>query len=126
METKDFTDNPAENTCTTKRKRGLKPRSKRNRKRARGGVGILNLYSGQEDTNQDRKDVNQDDEESHPYQLQIDVVPLHANQTKIENKSKSRKRIRIVQPYPFTYATFAKARWTKRTLLGMFDYFIIE
>ncbi len=97
---------------SNKRKRGLKPRSKRNRKRPRGGVGVLNIY-------------NEDDEEGDTcaYEVQIDILPLEINQRKEtdhQQSTKDKRRIRVVRPYPFTYATFSKARWTNRTLLEVY------
>ena len=86
-------------SSTTKyrgKKRGMKPRSKRNRKRPRGGVGIL---TGPAAGNEERAD----DAAS---QVQIDVLPLRLP----GDDSETNKRIRVVRPYPFTFATFAKAR----------------
>jgi 23S rRNA-/tRNA-specific pseudouridylate synthase len=34
--------------------------------------------------------------------------------------SSSRRRIRVVKPYPFTFSTFAKARWIGRSLLDVY------
>lgn len=96
-----------------KRKRGLKPRSKRNRKRARGGIGIHNIYDTE-------RDVDGEDDSSQ-YQVQIDIMPLdiHYNDKKSYER-KGEKRIRVVRPYPYTHATFAKARWIDRTLLDVY------
>ena len=31
-----------------------------------------------------------------------------------------KRRVRIVRPYPYTFATFAKARWVGRTVLDVY------
>ena len=120
-----------------KRKRGLKPRSKRNRKRKRGGVGIPEVNgSGQSE-----------------YHVQIDILPLAITHNSITRTTKinqdrcqvigkdkedestiidstttagpssriSAKRVRVVRPYPFTFATFAKQRWVKRKIIDVYN-----
>jgi len=108
-----------------KRKRGLKPRSKRNRKRKRGGVGIPEVNgNGQSE-----------------YHVQIDVLPLAVTHHSIATRMKqdrcqvigqesiesasapsiSAKRVRVVRPYPFTYATFAKQRWVDRKIIDVYN-----
>ena len=85
------------------KKRGLKPRSKRNRKKARGG-GVLRYGSCESNDESDdySKDVN------------IQIVPLfHNNPTRKE-------RIRIIEPYFFRFSTFVKQRWVGRTVLDVY------
>lgn len=53
---------------------------------------------------------------SEPTTLQIDILPLSFPGDQVETK----KRVRIVRPYPFTFATFAKARWLGRSLLDVY------
>jgi 23S rRNA-/tRNA-specific pseudouridylate synthase len=114
LESSTATNKVQQDKKINKRKRGLKPRSKRNRKRARGGVGILNHFKQEKD--------EEDDATKEEYHVQIDIVPLeikdYDKKIKIHNRQ---KRIRVVQPYPFTYATFAKARWTNRSILDVYD-----
>ena len=51
-------------------------------------------------------------------------------------RTHDRRRVRIIHPYPYTFATFAKARWLGRTVADVYhqefgewriilDYFII-
>lgn len=37
------------------------------------------------------------------------------------NFDKNQKRIRVVKPYPFTFATFAKGRWLNRPILDVYN-----
>ena len=98
-----------------KKKRGLKPRSQRNRKRPRGGVGILNFTQSHEG------ECTSTIEEDQEYKVQIEIRPLDLQPNENLSLSTTKKRIRIVQPYPFTYSTFAKARWNKRTILDVYS-----
>ncbi len=77
------------------KKRGMKPRSQRNRKRPRGGVGILSGPTFDRIT----------DQESSLVQIEVRPLKLPGDDTETD------KRIRVVKPYPFTFATFAKARY---------------
>lgn len=66
--------------------------------------------------------------------LHIDVIPLSnalhliSDQSESASYSKGRqhhdnvdgRRVRIVHPYPYTFATFAKARWIGRTVLDVY------
>ena len=90
------------------KKRGKKPRSKRNRQRPRGGIGIV-VGS---DT-----DISAAADEATSTQVQIDVLPLKFPGDDLDG----RKRIRVVRPYPFTFATFAKERWLGRTVLDIYS-----
>ena len=81
------------------KKRGMKPHSQRNKKK-RSGVGILN-------------GIDDDASSSH---VQIDILPLKFP----GDESETNKRIRVVRPYPFTFATYAKARWLGRTVLDVY------
>lgn len=80
------------------KKRGMKPRSQRNRKKPRGGVGILTVEGATED--QDSL-------------VKVEILPLQFP----GDDTKTEKRIRVVRPYPFTFATFAKERYVGRSML---------
>ena len=74
----------------------MKPRSKRNRKRPLSEVNGLNedpIY------------------ETLVRRLEIDGKPIAA----------AHKWLRIIKPYPYTYSTFAKARWEGRTILDVYS-----
>ena len=87
---------------TTKKKRGLKPRSKRNRKRAKGGgVTVSNTNNNKGESNTEIK-------------VEAEVVPLFFD------KKDRMERLRVVKPYFFTFATFVKARWVGRTVLDVY------
>ena len=73
----------------------------RKRKRPRGG-GVV---GGEEE--------NGNTNEGNDQRVAIEIVPL--NQFDGDTR-----RIRIVKPYPFTFATFAKARWVNRSVLDVF------
>ena len=71
------------------RKRGMKPRSKRNRKRARA---------------------------TSPINFQTQILPLKLQDTTIQPLT----HVRVVEPYRFSFATFAKARWIGRSVLDVY------
>lgn len=74
------------------KKRGMKPRSQRNRKRPR---------------------VNEDlSFETEIYRLALDGKPL---------MNVAHPWIRVVKPYAYTFSTFAKARWIGRTVLDVYS-----
>lgn len=80
---------------TSKKKRGMKPRSRRNRKRPRS--------------------------ELHPngnveYETEICRLALDGRAV----LGTTCKWIRIVRPYPYTFATHAKERWLGRTVLDVY------
>ena len=63
--------------------------------------------------------------------LHIDVIPLSHALHLVSDQSVSisngrqhdnvdGRRVRIVHPYPYTFATFAKARWIGRTVLDVY------
>jgi len=78
------------------RKRGMRPRSKRNRKRARSERHAL-------------EEVTSPNVHIRP--LELDGRPIHAG---------TRTWIRAVEPYPHTFSTFAKSRWLGRTILDVY------
>jgi 23S rRNA-/tRNA-specific pseudouridylate synthase len=91
-----------------KNKRGMKPRSKRNRKRPRS-----ELHTNDHLT------------------VEATIVPLMTKQPPVisddplqPNKNRgsgsSRKMIRVLQPYLYTYCSHAKARWIGRTVLDVY------
>jgi 23S rRNA-/tRNA-specific pseudouridylate synthase len=77
-----------------KQKRGMKPRSQRNRKRPRS-----ELYSNENQTY-----------ETEICRLKLDGQPVKG----------AFAWVRVVKPYPYTFATFAKARWLGRSVLDVY------
>lgn len=77
------------------KKRGMKPRSKRNRKRARSKAHAL-------------EDVS----------YQTHVHPLAIDGKAVDDSTV--KWLRTVEPYPYSFSTFAKARWLSRTILDVY------
>jgi hypothetical protein len=75
-------------------KRGMKPRSKRNRKRARS-----ELHSIENQTFH-----------THVRPLELDGIAVKS----------STGWLRTVEPYPYSFSTFAKARWLGRTVLDVY------
>jgi hypothetical protein len=55
----------------------------------------------------------------------VEVLPL-SNALKLishqddKKQHSDKRRVRIVHPYPYTFATFAKARWIGRTVLDVY------
>ena len=78
-----------------KKKRGMKPRSKRNRKRARS-----ELHSNDD------------------LVIQADVIPLQLEGKPVKGGVDF---IRVIQPYPYTFSSHAKSRWLGRTLLDVYS-----
>lgn len=74
-------------------KRGMKPRSKRNRKRPRNEV-------------ENQQECN------------IHVNPLELDGMAVDQQQQS--WFRTIEPYPFTFSSFAKARWVGRTILDVY------
>ena len=108
----------------------MKSRPKRNRKRPRGGIGCL-VGDGESDDNSDEISP------SSSSVLRTEVVPLlrafdviiagtsrDQERREIANTSRNivehERRVRIVYPYPFKFATFAKARWVGRTVADIY------
>jgi Pseudouridylate synthases, 23S RNA-specific len=61
--------------------------------------------------------LSQDDTDSSSSLVQIDIVPL-----KLPGDSReSNRRLRVIRPYPFTFATYAKERWLGRTVLDVYN-----
>lgn len=105
-------------------------KTKRNRKRSRGGVGCLIA---------DEESNNDESSRSTSYLLRVEDVPLSkafslidssatksskADTSTQRNKllcSKDQRRVRIVHPYPYTFATFAKSRWLGRPLIDVYN-----
>lgn len=114
----------------------MKSRSKRNRKRPRGGIGCCLMGDGKDNNN---------DEDANKSLLQIETIPLSTAFKLISDSSSSdtkqsnhilnsnttakdsssdhhqRRRIRIIFPYPFTFATFAKQRWLGRSIVDIYN-----
>jgi len=74
----------------------MKPRSKRNRKRPRSEVHSLG------------EDLQYN---TQVYRLAIDGKPVQDSAV---------QWLRTVEPYPYTFSTFAKARWLERTILDVY------
>lgn len=108
----------------------MKSRSKRNRKRPRGGIGCL-VGDGESDDDSDEKSP------SSSSLLRTEVVPLsrafeiiiagasrdeERREITCTNKNivEHERRVRIIYPYPFTFATFAKARWVGKTVADIY------
>ena len=114
----------------------MKSRSKRNRKRPRGGIGCCLMGDGKDNNN---------DEDANKSLLQIETIPLstafklisdssssdtrqsndilNSNTTANDSNSdddQQRRRIRIIFPYPFTFATFSKQRWLGRSIVDIY------
>ena len=111
----------------------MKSRSKRNKKRPRGGIGF---FAGNGECNNDFINAK-------PL---VEVVPLSralsilsettarysddggtAKKIRYDTKVKSnddedwrKGSVRIVHPYPYTFATFAKARWIGRSVADVY------
>eukprot|EP00934_Nitzschia_sp_Nitz4_P006597 Nitzschia sp. Nitz4//scaffold189_size62959//41492//43147//NITZ4_006313-RA/size62959-processed-gene-0.24-mRNA-1//1//CDS//3329539911//6587//frame0 len=90
------TTSKTEATRQISRKRGPKPRSQRNRKRARS----------------ERQET--------PVSFQTNVQPLQLDGESILSVSQQPTWIRTVEPYPYTFTTYAKARWIGRTILDVY------
>lgn len=89
--------NDADNDVNRNNKRDKKtPRPKRNRKRPRFEKNSL------------PESVSH---KVHVYPLALDGRPIHGDAS---------TWIRAIEPYPFTFSTFAKARWLGRTILDVF------
>ena len=104
---KPMITNKSDSTSSRKRKRG---------KKSRGGIGCSPI-NGTNDTSTE---------------LTVDIVPLSNHALHLLSKASNedgknklrladRRRVRIVHPYPYTFATFAKARWIGRTVLDVYD-----
>ena len=100
-------------------KRGKKPRSKRNRKKIKGsglGLGILN------DKNNDKSNnKNEDGDDDDLTQLNFHILPMiHPDDNNEQSRQQCQHRIRLVEPYPYTYGTFAKRRWIGRSIFSIY------
>jgi hypothetical protein len=91
-------DNPhhpqQRNQQQQQKKRGMKPKSKRNRKRARSQL----------------HDIEEQEYQTSVRRLEIDGHPV----------TSSVEWLRTVEPYPYTFSTFAKARWIGRTVFDVY------
>ena len=79
---------------TKRERRGKKPRSERNRKRQRSQAHSIENQSY----------------ETKVSRLELDGEAVH----------KSTGWLRTVEPYPYTFSTFAKLRWLGRTVLDVY------
>ena len=89
----------------------MKPRSKRNRKRPREDDDGLVQY----ETTVIPYPVSVEDERNHHDEA------TQQQQQQEQHGTSSHPYIRTIQPYPYTYATFAKGRWLGRTLLDVYS-----
>ena len=104
-------------------------KTKRNRKRSRGGTGCL--IAEEDECNSDESS------RSTKSLLRVEDVPLstafnliHSSTTNSSDTDNStecnnlhcndQRRVRIVHPYPYTFATFAKHRWLGRPLIDVY------
>jgi 23S rRNA-/tRNA-specific pseudouridylate synthase len=86
------------NNNDKKKKRGMKPRSQRNRKRSRFQLGHVACHNEE-----------------------YLVYPTCVRRLELDGHSLGVKRwLRLIEPYPYTYSTYAKARWEHRTLLDVY------
>ena len=84
------------------------------KKTARGGIGCLIGEKAEDATRL----------------LHVEVVPLSKAFSFLANISggvqhnkhhcKDGRRVRVVHPYPYTFATFAKSRWLGRPLIDVY------
>ncbi|KAK1742445.1 RNA pseudouridine synthase [Skeletonema marinoi] len=103
-------------------------KTKRNRKRSRGGIGCL-IAEDECNSNESSRSTKS--------LLRVEDVPLstafnliHSSTTNSSDKDnsteynnihcKDQRRVRIVHPYPYTFATFAKHRWLGRPLIDVY------
>mmetsp|Transcript_8573 Transcript_8573/g.17443 ORF Transcript_8573/g.17443 Transcript_8573/m.17443 type:complete len:578 (-) Transcript_8573:57-1790(-) len=93
--------------CTNgnNRKRGERPHrpSKENRKRARGGGRVGGAGAETE--------------------IEVEILPLTTAKDDGDrdySRNTIVKRIRVVRPYPFTFSTFAKARWKDQCIIDVY------
>ncbi|KAG7348050.1 RluA family pseudouridine synthase [Nitzschia inconspicua] len=94
-----------------RKKRGMKPRSQRNRKRPRSQVHSI---SDNDDNNNNNNNSLLKYTTTHVRRLELDGEPLASL------KHQSAQWLRVVEPYPYTFSTFAKARWENRTILDVY------
>lgn len=99
----------------------MKPRSKRNR-RPRGGFGCL-VGDGEDLSCHGSNSTSLPSNHLH-----VEVVPLSEAiglpsdaASARSDANNNQRRVRIVHPYPFTFATFAKARWVGRTVVDVYN-----
>jgi hypothetical protein len=85
---------PQQRNHQQQKKRGMKPKSKRNRKRARSQLHA----------------IEEQEYQTSVRRLEIDGHPV----------TSSVEWLRTVEPYPYTFSTFAKARWIGRTVLDVY------
>lgn len=88
-------------STTTKTKRGMKPRSKRDRKRPRSEVHAL--------------------KDAFEYQTSVRRLELNGKPLAASLRSQNVQWLRLVEPYPYTFSTFAKARWVGRSVFDVYS-----
>eukprot|EP00986_Skeletonema_menzelii_P001736 scaffold481_cov148-Skeletonema_menzelii.AAC.2 len=103
-------------------------KTKRNKKRSRGGIGCL---IAEDDSN------NSECSRSTSSLLRVEDVPLSRAFSLIDTSAtissnadasanhnnlhfRDQRRVRIVHPYPYTFAAFAKSRWIGRSLIDVY------
>ncbi|KAL7441854.1 hypothetical protein ACHAXM_008076 [Skeletonema potamos] len=94
----------------------MKNKIKHNRKRSRSGIGCL--IAEEEECN------NDESSRSASSLLSVEVVPLSRALSLITQHNnlhcQDQTRVRIVHPYAYTFATFAKTRWLGRPLIDVY------
>ena len=103
----------------------MKSKSMHKTKRPRGGFGCLIADEG---GNVMDNDVEVLRTEMVPLSSAFDLIStMSLNEDQPDTKSNSiiehnrQRRVRIVYPYPYTFATFAKARWIGRTVVDIYN-----
>lgn len=94
----------------------MKNKTKRNKKRSRGGIGCL--------ITEEEECSNDETSRSASSLLRIQDVPLSRAFSLITQHNtlhcNDQRRVRVVHPYPYTFATFAKSRWLGRPLIDVY------
>ena len=96
VENEENQDDGGNQSSGKSKKRGMKPRSQRNRKRPRSEVHSLG--------------------EEAQYNIQVHRLAIDGKPI----QDSAVKWLRTVEPYPYTFSTFAKARWLGRTVLDIY------
>lgn len=102
---------------------------KGNRKRSRGGIGCLIADEESNDIESSRS-ISLLRVEDVPLSKAFSLIDASATKSSKADTStqhnnlhccgKDQRRVRIVHPYPYTFATFAKSRWVGRPLIDVY------
>lgn len=103
-------------------------KTKRNsKKRSRGGIGYL--IAGEEEGGSSRSTSSLLRKEDVPLSRAFSLIGTSATKSSTSDTStqhnnfncNDQRRVRIVHPYPYTFATFAKSRWLGRPLIDVYQ-----